>query len=258
MVGVGSPREYRPRAAAEAIQALQIDPLSAEAHAALGYVRHYDWQWADAETELRRAIARNPSYPFAHIWYANLLMSRKRIDEATRQVYAAREIDPFSLIVNTNVGWVLNAARRYDDAIVQLTRTLELDSTYTQARWRLADALAGAGRYDDALAQAERLVRVSGRSGPSLAELGSILVRAGKVGEARAVLAELVERSRREYIPPSSIGGLYEDLGDLNGALPWMTAAVAEHGNAIAYLNLDDRNPSLVRDPRFLAVLARA
>src|SRR5439155_2859946 len=51
MLGTGSPREYRPRAAAEAIKALQIDPNSAEAHAALGYVWHFEWRWADAERE---------------------------------------------------------------------------------------------------------------------------------------------------------------------------------------------------------------
>ena len=51
LVGSGSPRDFRPRAAAEAIRALQIDPYSAEAHAALAYVRHYEWQWADAERE---------------------------------------------------------------------------------------------------------------------------------------------------------------------------------------------------------------
>jgi len=258
MVGVGSPREYRPRAAAEAIKALQIDPSAAEAHAALGYVRHYDWQWAEAEAELKRAIALNPSYPFARIWYANLLMSRGRMDEALRQVYAARDLDPFSLIVNTNVGWVLNNAGRFDDAIAQLTRTLELDSSYTQARWRLADALMGAGRYDDALAQGNRLVRLSNRSGPSLAQFGLILVRAGRTEEARALLRELAARSRDEYVPPSSIGGLYEALGDLDGALPWMTAAVAEHANAITYMRGDGPGPALMRDPRFLAVLARA
>jgi len=68
MVGTGSPREYRPRAAAEAIKALQIDPYSAEAHAALGYVWHYELRWADAEREFRRAIELNPSYSLvAHL-----------------------------------------------------------------------------------------------------------------------------------------------------------------------------------------------
>ena len=116
-VGSGSPRDFRPRAAAEAIRALQIDPYSAEAHAALAYVRHYEWQWAEAEREFRRAIEMNPSYPYAHLWYANLLMSRRRLDEALQQVKLAQELDPFSLIVNSNVAWVLTNAGRNAEAI---------------------------------------------------------------------------------------------------------------------------------------------
>ena len=48
--------------AAATIKALQIDPELAEAHATLGYVRHYEWQWRDAEKEFTRAIELNPGY----------------------------------------------------------------------------------------------------------------------------------------------------------------------------------------------------
>ena len=88
LVGTGSPREYRPRAAAEAIKALQLDSNSAEAHAALGFVHHYEWRWTDAEKELTRAIELNPNYAIAHGYYSNLLMSLKRYDESVR--HAAR------------------------------------------------------------------------------------------------------------------------------------------------------------------------
>jgi tetratricopeptide (TPR) repeat protein len=107
LVSAGRPQEYRQRAATEAIRALQIDPNSSEAHAALGYVRHYEWQWAEAEKAFLRAIDLNPSNTLARLWYANLLMSRGRFDESLRQAYAARDLDPFSLIVNTNIGWIL-------------------------------------------------------------------------------------------------------------------------------------------------------
>jgi Tfp pilus assembly protein PilF len=81
MVGSSSPQAMRPRAAAEAIKALQLDPNSAEAHAALGYVRHYQLRWSEAEHEFRRAIELNPNYSMARIWYANFLMSRRRFDD---------------------------------------------------------------------------------------------------------------------------------------------------------------------------------
>ena len=48
MVSGGSPRTWRPRAAEAAIKALQIDPDLAEAHATLGYVRHYNWEWEES------------------------------------------------------------------------------------------------------------------------------------------------------------------------------------------------------------------
>jgi TolB-like protein/tetratricopeptide (TPR) repeat protein/predicted Ser/Thr protein kinase len=258
MVGSGSPREYRPRAAAEAIKALQLDPYSAEAHAALGYVRHYTWQWADAEKEFRRAIELNPSYSMAHIWYANMLMSRRRMDEAIRQVTTARELDPFSLIVNTNVGWVLNAAGRYDEAIAQLRQTLSLDSSYVQARMRLADALSGAGRYDEALAEANRVVRMTDSSAPALSLVAILEAKAGRRSEAVGILDKLLERSRHEYVPPPMIALIYRELGDTDNTIAWLEKAFAEGSNAIAYMRPDYQHTQLARDPRYQALLARA
>lgn len=258
MVGTGSPLEYRPRAAAAAIRALQIDPYSAEAHAALGFARHYDWRWGEAEQEFGRAIELNPSYPLVRLWYANLLMSRGRMEQALEQVYAARDLDPFSLIVNTNVAWVLTKAGRYRDAIVQLTRTLELDSTYAQARSRLVDALRGAGRHAEAREQAQRLVDLTHRAPYPLGTLANINSRMGRTAEARALLEELVARAARGYVPPAAIARVYAALGDVDQALTWMTRAFEERSNYIVYLATDPDVDALRGDPRFQALLARA
>lgn len=258
MVGTGSPHEFRPRAAAAAIRALQIDPYSAEAHATLGYVRHYDWQWADAEQEFRRAIELNPSYANARIWYANLLMSRGRIDEALEQVYAARDLDPFSLIVNTNVGWILNAARRYDDAIAHLTQTLALDSTYVHARWRLADALLGAGRHAEAHVQAQRVVAMSNRSPHTLGLLAQTSAALGRMDGVRAILAELLARAREGYVPPATIAEIFTLVGDIDNGLAWMARAFEEKANYVVYMEVASTAAPLQRDPRFRELVARS
>lgn len=257
MLGTGSPRDFRPRAAAEAIKALQIDPSLAEAHAALGYAWHYDLRWADAEREFRRAIELNPSFSLVRIWYANLLMGRSRWDEAIEQVMVARELDPFSLIVNTNVGWVLERAGRHDEAIAQLERTLTLDSLYVQAHWRLADALASAERYAEAIDRADRLVILIDSAPPALALRAQIAALAGRREEARQMLATLLARSRRQYIPPSTIAEVYAALGDDEIAVTWLEKAFEERSNAVAYFG-DVRFESLRRLPRFRALLARA
>jgi TolB-like protein/Tfp pilus assembly protein PilF len=256
VVGTGSPREFRPRAEAEAIKALQMDPYSAEAHAALGYVWHYEWRWADAERQFRRAIELNPSYSMARIWYANLLMSRLRWKEAIEQVFAARDLDPFSLIVNTNVGWVLDYAGHHEEAIAHLKQTIALDSEYVQAHWRLARALMAAGRVTEALEQGDRLLTLSDSSSPALSMVANISARAGRRDEARALLGRLLERSRHEYVPPASIADAFRAVGDVDGALTWLEKAFAERSNAVAYLDQSDNAP-LRRHPRFQALRAR-
>jgi len=258
MVGASSPQAMRPRAAAEAIKALQLDPNLAEAHAALGYVRHYQLRWSEAEHEFRRAIELNPNYSMARIWYANFLMSRRRFDESLQQVFIARDLEPFSLIVNTNVAWVLDNAGRHDEAIAQLQRTLSLDSTYVQARMRLAGAFDRAGRYDSALAHAHRLVSVMHGASPSLALLGPIQAHAGDTRAARATLRELLTRSRTEFVPAWSIASIYAALADVDSAVVWAEKAFAEQSNVVAYFNVDGNTPALRRDPRFRALLVRA
>lgn len=258
MVGTGSPREWRPRAAAEAIRALQIDPYSAEAHATLGYVRHYQWQWQEAEKELRRAIELNPSAPLPRIWYANLLMSRRRMDEAVREVFAARELDPFSLIVLTNVGWVLDGAGREQEAIDHFDRALALDSTFPQARHRLVTALMNAGRPREAIEQASRLMRLTNGAPPYVALLAQTEARVGRRAEASALLRDLLARSEREYVSPWAIATVYMALGDMEGAVAWAEKTFDEGSNAVAYFAVEPTLAPMRNDPRFRALMARA
>ena len=258
LLGGGSPAHYRPLAEAEAIKALQIDPYSAEAHAALGYVWHYDLKWADAEHEFQRAIELNPSFSLARVWYANLLMSRARMNEALEQVYTARDLDPFSLVVNTNVGWILDWAGRPEDAVAQLRRTLLLDSTYVQARVRLASALFDAGQSSRALDEAKRVVTATDSAAPAVTFLAVQYATAGQRETARRLLRQLIDRSRRQYVPSAPLSQLYAALGDNEAALRALEKALSERSNAIAYLRVDPGFARLRHDVRFQGLLARA
>jgi serine/threonine-protein kinase len=257
MVGTGSPQQLRPRAAAEAIKALQLDPYSAEAHAALGYVHHYNWEWADAEKEFRRSIELNPNYSLVRIWYANLLMSRSRMVEAVQQALIARDLDPFSLIVNTNVAWVLDFSGRHDDAIRQLRRVIELDSGYVQAHWRLTDALMHAGRLREARVEGQHLLAVSGRSTAAIGLLAAVYAKAGEMDRSRAMARELLARARTEYVPASTMSGAFLALGEADSAMAWLERAFDERSNAIAYLVVNPNNAPLYGNPRYEAMMAR-
>ena len=258
MVGAGSPREYRPRAATQAIKALQIDSESAEAHAALGYVRHYEWQWQEAEREFLRAIELNPSYALARLWYANLLMSRSRFDESLRQAYTARELDPFSLITNTNIGWILLHAGHPEEAADHLARTLELDPDYPQAHWRMANSRATLGDLDGAIHHATRFAGLTNRSAAAVTLLAELHARAGRIGEARRFLNEYLELASRQYVPSTTPAATYVTLGDLDAAFTALERGFEEGSNQIAYL-ANEPSFARIRDhPRYQTLLQRA
>jgi non-specific serine/threonine protein kinase len=255
MVAVGSPKEYRPLARAAAIRALQIDPESPEALAALAYAQHYDWEWDNAERGFRRAIELNPSYVFARVWYANFLMSRRRMDEAIAQISLARELDPFSLIVNSNVGWVLHVAGRREDALAVLRQTLAMDSTYEQARWRLNSVLFATRQYEEAYRNAKYLVAISDSSAPMLGMLVEAAMYAGRRAEAESLRTILVERAAREYVPPATMSFVHGFFGDVDEELYWITKAFDERSNHIVYRTFS--GGKWERDPRFIALLTQ-
>jgi tetratricopeptide (TPR) repeat protein len=257
MVGTASPLDMRPRAKTAAIAAIQADESLAEAHATLGYISHYDWDWATAEREFRRAIELNPNLALAHAWYANYLVSRRRLAEAVAEVQRAEQLDPFSLVVVTNVGWTLGYARRSEEAIAAFRRALALDATYIQARWRLATQLSIIGRFDEADAEGRKVVELSRRNPASLSLLAQLHARAGRRGEAVSILNELLNAARTTYVSPVSIYNIYFELGDLDNAFTWVDKALAERSNGTVYFAANVTFDGLRTDPRYESVVKR-
>ena len=90
ITGDERPQETMPQAKAAAIKALEIDPSLAEAHASLVFVHTwFDWDWAGAEQEAKRAIELNPNSGLARIAYAQLLSDRGRHVEAVAEAARA-------------------------------------------------------------------------------------------------------------------------------------------------------------------------
>ena len=94
----GKPSEIYPRGRAAALRALELDENLAEAHAALGYIRFaYDWDWAGAEDEFKRAIALNPNSAAAHHQYSVYLGNVGRLEEAIAVSERSVRLDPDEL-----------------------------------------------------------------------------------------------------------------------------------------------------------------
>ncbi|MCZ6857048.1 MAG: protein kinase [Gemmatimonadetes bacterium] len=104
------------RAERAARRAIATDSALAEAHASLGYILDNKWDWAGAEVEYERALALNPDYPTARLWYAIHLVQLGRTDEALVEIRRAEALDPLSLIIGAWVANILETGGNVDGA----------------------------------------------------------------------------------------------------------------------------------------------
>jgi TolB-like protein/tetratricopeptide (TPR) repeat protein len=255
MVGVASPGQMRPRARAAALAALQIDDGLGEAHAALAYVHHYNWEWAAAGREFDRAVELAPNYALAHLWRANYLASLNRLDEALVSVRRAFDLDPMSPVVNTNVGWTLAFAGRHREAADAYRAALALDPKYVQAHMRLSSAYLLLGRADDALAEARTVVELMGENASSLGALAAVYAGTGRSREAEQVLQRILAMQNRHFVSPWGLAGLYLSLGRYEEGFAALEQAYEERSNGMAYLAVTHNE--LHNDPRYRRLLQR-
>jgi TolB-like protein/DNA-binding winged helix-turn-helix (wHTH) protein/Tfp pilus assembly protein PilF len=251
------PLEARRLAEENATKALALDPSLAEAHSTLGFVKHYNWNWAGAEEEFKRAIELNPSYANAHSSYASLLMSRGRVEESIAASNRARELDPFSLSISSQRGFLLENARRYDEAIEQLRGVIAMDPNHYQAHWFLGHTYAANKQFEQAIATSQKAVELSERSPGALGMLGLVYGLAGKKEEANKVLNELLELNQRRYVTPAALVNVYIGLGNNDQAFAWLEKALVERSNFVAYLKVFPLLDPLRSDPRFADLVQR-
>src|SRR3954451_16819766 len=105
------------KARAAAKRSLELDPALAEGNVALGaIIEAYDWNWAEAEREYRRALELNPNLPEAHLWYGMFLRDQGRLPEALPQIRRAAQLEPFSVFTAVNLAHTYLMAGNYSAA----------------------------------------------------------------------------------------------------------------------------------------------
>jgi TolB-like protein/DNA-binding winged helix-turn-helix (wHTH) protein/Flp pilus assembly protein TadD len=257
MIGARPPLESRKVAVAAANRALEIDPELAEAHAALAYSNLYDWNWSRAERGFERAVALNPNYAPAHLWYAHYFAARGQFDRALQEVRLAGDLDPLSPITQTQIGWILVYARRFPEGIAQYHQVLQANPTYLWAQWQLGIALMFTRDYSAAIETFRQAAALDNRSSAVLGTLGMAYGLAGLRREAEKIADELIARSRRGYVPAHSIMEIYVGLEDREKVFEWMEKSYQERTNGMAWLAVWPGFDSIREDPRFDMYLHR-
>jgi TolB-like protein/DNA-binding winged helix-turn-helix (wHTH) protein/Flp pilus assembly protein TadD len=253
---VMTPKEALPKAKSAAIKALELDSSLGEAHNSLAFcLDGYEWDFEAAGKEFQRAIELNPNYATAHHWYAWHLGLLGRDDDALAEMRKAENLDPLSLIINSDLAELLLIAHSYDESIRQSRKTLELDPNFALAHNQLGQAYLQKEMYDPAIAELEKAVQLSAGSPTCEANLARAYAASGRRSEAEKLLSELKKRSNPSASLASEIAMIYAALGNRDQAMTWLEEGYKERFNPGVMLR-PGFDP-LRSDPRFEELAGR-
>ncbi|HXZ42529.1 MAG TPA: winged helix-turn-helix domain-containing protein [Terriglobales bacterium] len=254
------PRETAmPKAKETALAALRLDDTLADAHTSLAFVEmHYEWKFREAEKEFKRAIDLNPNYSIAHHWYAYDLAAMGRMDEAVAEVKLARQTDPLSAIINTDMAEILYFARRYDEALLQARAIIEMDPNFAHAHRVVERIYAEKHMFPEAIAEGQRAVALAGNDPWMLIELAGTYALCGQKTEMQDTLNRATKISPGGVLPVVGVAAeIYVAMGEVDRAFEVLESLYRRREGGLILLNADPRFDSLKSDHRFQQLLQR-
>lgn len=238
-----------------AAKALQLDDGLAEAHIAMANVLfRYDWNWSGAGKEFKRGIELVPNAPSSYLHYAMYLGVLGRHDEAISAMTHAVELDPFSVLMNGELGTIFYWAGRYEEAAKQARKAIGLDLSSSDAHSGLAMAYEEMGRYDEAVAEYLKADTLKGLDQSVDADFKRAYARSGISGYRRKRLEWEKQQSDPNYF---RIAKLSAELGDKDAAFHWLEKAYQERFLTMPNLKVAPGLRSLHGDPRFADLVRR-
>jgi adenylate cyclase len=260
-LGYGSfmaPKEAFPKAKAAATRALELDSTLAEPHATLGFYKfYYDWDWAAAEQEFRIAIGLNPNYELGYDWYGYYLTSMKRYDEARIIFKKAKELDPLSVSISTDMGFSSYYSGDYDQARKELNASLGMNPKFTLAHIWLGRTFQAKKMFPEAIAEYKVALVIAPDWPVALAQIGNVYGVSGNNAQARKILDTLALLASKKYVTSYGVALVYCGLGETDKAFESLNKAYDERSHWLVWLKSDPRWVPIHSDKRFAELVHR-
>ena len=248
------------RHASESIhKALQLDEALGQAHSSLGYLMwQYDWNWANAEHELRRALELDPNSLDAHETLVWFLAWSRREDEALAEIELMRQLDPaFPLRCQDRAGLYYHL-RNYRELLQAGQEAVDLNPGEWSGHYFLGVGYFGSDKKSEAISEFQKAIDLSENDSDAVAALAFAYTVVGRRADAQKILGELQRQSGTSYVSPYMIATVLAGLGNKDKAFGYLEKSYQEKSTDLAYfIKADFRLDSLRSDPRFKNLLGR-
>jgi serine/threonine protein kinase/Tfp pilus assembly protein PilF len=251
-----TPKESMPKAREAALKALAIDDTLVEARVSLASVYwQYDWDFAKAEQEFKRALELDPANGESHGMYGGFLVFIGRCEEGIAETNRGRNLNPLSLEADFNVAPSYYFCRRYDEAISSAHNTMELAPDFWLAYLLAGRAYEQKGDLRAAISEYQRARKIDSTAPEPLMDLGRAYGKAGQRAEAERMLSELKARPQQgQYLSPFHLAMVYLGLGDKERALAELERAHEARSWYVTWLKTAPEFDPLRSEARFIAI----
>jgi len=211
-------REENVRKARAAVKrALEISPDLAEALAVSGLIHlYFDWDLPAAESDLKRALEKNPSSAMAYEEYTNVLVAQGQMEKSLEVALRAKELDPLSVLPTHQLGITYMQLGRFEEAAQEFKEAQQLRPSWMWGYIKRGKALAHLGRCPEALAEEARGEEILGKRDQESAWswIAFVYGKCGRQDRAREYLHRMEELERRRFVDPLPIAIVYAALDD--------------------------------------------
>ncbi len=245
---------------ATATTALELDERLAEAHTSLGWVKRvHDWDWTGSEREFRRALELNPNDVNAHQWYALLLITLGRLDEALSETEQARELAPLTKIVLQNNFAIRQYRREFEELPALAQQIVSLDDSQPANARTLSIAYTKTGNYAKAIEVGEAYQAASqGRIGAYIAANQAVTyARMGQNARSREMLEYLEQGAKDDSEFEFRLAMADAELERAEEAIKHLQRCFTAHDDRLVWLRVESCFDSLRSDPRFQELLRK-
>ncbi|HVQ56287.1 MAG TPA: hypothetical protein VMS29_05990 [Pyrinomonadaceae bacterium] len=251
-MGPMPPHDAMPKAKEFALRAIALDDTVAEAHSSLGMVLQvYEYDFAAAEIEFRRAIELSPNNPVPRQSYGILLTELERHEEAALHFQKMLEVDPLSVVGNWIYSFCLFLARRYDESLEAAQYALDLDPTFGVAYLSVAFAYQMKGEFEKSVEAYARCNEVMG------SPENAAFVRSNFAKGWESFLSGMASDDRPVTFSFYIVSVFKAALGDVDGAFAELERSFEKRESHIVMVKSDPRFDVLRDDPRYRALLDR-
>jgi TolB-like protein/DNA-binding winged helix-turn-helix (wHTH) protein/Tfp pilus assembly protein PilF len=231
-------------------RAIELDPQNGQAYSTLGLTQGvFEWNWTEAERNLKHGTALSPGNSNAIFEYANYFLAMNRPEEAVQHMRRVLELDPHSFMLNRLFGETLYLARHYDEALTHLQQAEEMEPDKpTQILFWMSRAYEKKGMRDQAVSS--DILQVATYDAASARNLRLVYERDGWNAYWQARMKMMLAREK-DFCAPYDIAVNYVRLGMPHLAFPLLKAAVDQKCWEVSWVMADPMMDGIRDDPRY-------